>query len=295
MDKVKGICENNTDACPFWQTQELQEVDKVNPVCQFCNLPLNIDENMDNGKGEKTPVNWKRIFIILVTVLIFVCVVFGFIALNRSCDTGITQPGSEIRNIKQELPKPTPAANIIVAPTVIKKGETAKLLYSGGKGKVFKWYSGRCGGTLVGQGNNLEVTPTKTTIYYGRWEDGDKVSDCQQITVIVKEGSKPPPPPTPPVKSITYSFGKYTGYIKYSSDLRKEIPEGDGKITYTRRVQIAKHDTNSPAHYAEAGDYFDGSWGNGDIVSGYLYYKNGQIKERILAPKRFNDYDLSKD
>ena len=68
-----------------------------------------------------------------------------------------------------------------------------------------------------------------------------------------------------------YSFGKYVGSLKNG------IPEGDGKMTYNRRVQIAKHDTQNPAHYAEQGDYFDGSWGNGDIVSGYLYHSDGRI------------------
>jgi hypothetical protein len=66
-------------------------------------------------------------------------------------------------------------------------------------------------------------------------------------------------------------------------------------MTYTRRVQIAKHDTQNPPHYAEAGDKFVGSWGNGDIVSGTLYGKDGAIKEKIFAPKRFNHYDISKD
>jgi hypothetical protein len=87
----------------------------------------------------------------------------------------------------------------------------------------------------------------------------------------------------------TYSFGKYVGSLKNG------IPEGDGKMYYNKRIQIAKHDTQNPAHYAGQDDYFDGSWGNGDIVSGYLYDKSGSIKERIIAPKRFNAYDISKD
>lgn len=86
-----------------------------------------------------------------------------------------------------------------------------------------------------------------------------------------------------------YSFGKYVG------ELKNGIPEGNGKFYYTRRVQIAKHDTDNLAHYAEAGDWFDGTWGNGDIVSGALYSKDGKIKEKIFAPKRFNPYDLNSD
>jgi hypothetical protein len=94
--------------------------------------------------------------------------------------------------------------------------------------------------------------------------------------------------PLPPEEKA-YSFGKYKGRLKNG------IPEGDGKMTYNKRVQIAKHDTEHPPHYAENGDYFVGSWGNGDIASGYLYDRNGNVKERILAPKRFNPYDINKD
>jgi hypothetical protein len=91
------------------------------------------------------------------------------------------------------------------------------------------------------------------------------------------------------LKIKTYSCGKYEGSLKNG------YPEGEGKMTYSRRVQIARHDTNNAAHYAESGDYFIGSWGNGDIVSGSLYDKNGDLKEKIIAPKRFNIYNLSND
>jgi hypothetical protein len=99
------------------------------------------------------------------------------------------------------------------------------------------------------------------------------------------------PSANPPAKAPEkiYASGKYTGKLK------NNIPEGDGKMTYNRRVQIAKHDTEHPPHYAESGDYFIGSWGNGDIVSGSLYDRNGNVKEKILAPKRFNPYDINKD
>ncbi|MDR1182891.1 MAG: hypothetical protein LBL13_13035 [Bacteroidales bacterium] len=47
-------------------------------------------------------------------------------------------------------------------------------------------------------------------------------------------------------------------------DLKNDIPRGDGKMIYTRRIRIAMHDTGNPARYAEAGDYFVDSWANGD-------------------------------
>jgi len=87
----------------------------------------------------------------------------------------------------------------------------------------------------------------------------------------------------------TYSFGTYKGSAVNG------YPEGNGKMIYYRQVQIAKQDTKSPPHFASNGDYFVGSWGNGDIISGILYDKNGNVKEKILAPKRFNLHDISND
>jgi hypothetical protein len=190
-----------------------------------------------------------------------------------------------------EPPAPTPeppAINIVVEIPAISSGESTILSYSGGEGKTFKWYSGSCGGTLVGEGNNLKVAPKTTTTYYCRWEDGDKVSDCQQITVTVKEQKL-----RGPGNTKTYSFGSYKGSLKNG------IPEGDGTMTYTRHVQIAKHDKDKKletvVRFAEAGDYFVGSWGNGDIVSGTLYNSSGIVKEKIVTSKRPEPYNIAND
>ena len=128
-------------------------------------------------------------------------------------------------------------------------------------------------GIVIARGAGV-ATITATT------QDGRRTAICN-VSVITS--------PTSSVRARNYYFGEYTG------DLKNGIPEGDGKIIYNRRMQIAKHDTNNPPHYAEQGDYFIGSWGNGDIVSGYLYRRDGNIKERIIAPKRFNPYDINND
>lgn len=94
---------------------------------------------------------------------------------------------------------------------------------------------------------------------------------------------------------IEYPFGKYVGDIKFNDKLQKDIPEGSGTMYYYRHMQIAKHDKKNPPHYAEEGDYFIGTWGNGDIVNGALYSKDNVLKGKIFAPKRPNPYDLSKE
>ena len=96
-------------------------------------------------------------------------------------------------------------------------------------------------------------------------------------------------PPVIITNVIEYSFGKYVG------DIRNGIPEGSGTMYYYKHMQIAKHDTKNPPHYTEEGDYFIGTWGNGDIVNGALYSKDNVLKEKIFASKRPNPHDLSKE
>jgi hypothetical protein len=144
----------------------------------------------------------------------------------------------------------------------------------------------------------IEALP-KNGFRFEKWNDGNKENPREVIAgrdqTFIAQFEK-----EQPVKigqqgenstksTIQYSIGKYVG------DLKNGIPEGNGKFYYNCRVQIAKHDTDNPPHYAEAGDWFDGTWGNGDIVSGALYSKDGKIKEKIFAPKRFNPYDLHKE
>ncbi len=84
------------------------------------------------------------------------------------------------------------------SPATICAGSSATLTLSGGgagTGGTVKWYTGSCGGTLVGTGNNASVSPTATTTYYGRYEDGSPCSDvtsCQQVTVTVSAKSGDP-------------------------------------------------------------------------------------------------------
>ena len=131
---------------------------------------------------------------------------------------------------------------------------------------------------------------------FDSWNDGNNENPRNVITgrdetyvAKFKKKSGGGPGTGPGTGAKQYSIGKYVG------ELKNGIPEGSGKFYYSCRVQIAKHDTDNPAHYAEAGDWFDGTWGNGDIISGALYSKDGKIKEKIFAPKRFNPYDLSKE
>jgi len=113
-------------------------------------------------------------------------------------------------------------------------------------------------------------------------DDAKKTADEKTSTTQEEQKNHPPTPYTK-----TYSFGKYSGQLKNG------MPEGNGTMIYTKPAQIAKH-AREP-YYAEKGDVFVGTWGNGDIVNGKLFDKNNNLKATILAGKRPNPYDINKD
>jgi hypothetical protein len=54
-----------------------------------------------------------------------------------------------------------------------------------GSGATWRWYSGSCGGTLVGTGATLNITVNATTTYFVRAEGTCNTSTCASVTVTV--------------------------------------------------------------------------------------------------------------
>lgn len=84
---------------------------------------------------------------------------------------------------------PASTPTLTASPTSICSGESTTLSIASGNlnsADHWQWYSGSCGGTAIGQGNSISVSPTSTTTYYARGEgsscDG---STCGSVTVTV--------------------------------------------------------------------------------------------------------------
>jgi hypothetical protein len=61
-----------------------------------------------------------------------------------------------------------------------------ELTVFGGFGQTLEWFTGSCGGTLVGTGNQLNIpAPNTTTTYYARWTNGCGPSGCVSTTLNV--------------------------------------------------------------------------------------------------------------
>jgi uncharacterized protein (TIGR02145 family) len=73
--------------------------------------------------------------------------------------------------------------------TTVGSGTSVTLNVSGGSlgtAASWKWYSGTCGGTLVGTGASISVAPTVTTTYYVRAEGTCNTTTCAAVTVTVQ-------------------------------------------------------------------------------------------------------------
>ena len=115
-------------------------------------------------------------------------------------------------------PLPEAPISVNASPTTLCDGGSSTLSYNGGSGDTFYWYSGNCGATLVGTGNNVTVTPSVTTTYYGRWTNGCGSSVCEIVTIYVD--AVPTPPSSVSATQTTICVGGYStlNYVGGSGD-----------------------------------------------------------------------------
>jgi hypothetical protein len=88
----------------------------------------------------------------------------------------------------------TAATSINASSTSIITGASVVLTVNGGSlgtGAVWKWYRGSCGGTFVGTGNSITVSPNTTTTYFVRAEGTCNTTTCVSRTITVTQQCGP--------------------------------------------------------------------------------------------------------
>lgn len=82
---------------------------------------------------------------------------------------------------------PSTPLSLNASPTFLCSAGSSTLSLTGtlSVGAVWKWYSGSCGGTPVGTGASISVSPLSTTIYFARAENGTCSSNCLNTAVSV--------------------------------------------------------------------------------------------------------------
>jgi len=95
-----------------------------------------------------------------------------------------------------------PTLPVLSADTAICAGSSATLRVTSGSlnsATEWRWFTGSCGGTSVGTGTSLTVTPAANTTYYARAQGGCAAPGaCATVTVTVN-----PNPGTPAINAIT--------------------------------------------------------------------------------------------
>ena len=116
----------------------------------------------------------------------------------------------------------TPPTSILANPTSVCPGSQSSLTVNplAPTGYTTKWYTGSCGGTLIGSGNFISVNPTVTTTYYARYE-GSVNSACASITITVNPVPAQPGTISGPTtvcagSSNTYSVAAVSGATSYT-------------------------------------------------------------------------------
>ena len=87
-----------------------------------------------------------------------------------------------------------PPSGITASAMSVCQGQPVTLTATGTMGTQY-WYTGSCGGTQIGTGASISVTPATTTTYYVNNNSGGQFSpSCASITIVVN-----PSPPAPTV------------------------------------------------------------------------------------------------
>jgi hypothetical protein len=82
----------------------------------------------------------------------------------------------------------TIAVNAVATKNNICPGDPVTLRANGGAlgtNANWNWYTGSCGGTLIGTGNTIAVSPLVTTTYYVRAEGDCNITACRPVTVTI--------------------------------------------------------------------------------------------------------------
>ena len=98
-------------------------------------------------------------------------------------------------NVPVTVNQPSIVPAGITGTTSICNGNSTTLTVSGGTlgtGATVEWFSGSCGGTSVGTGNSITVSPTSTTTYYVRYAGTCNITACVVATVNVDQMSVAP-------------------------------------------------------------------------------------------------------
>lgn len=275
----KGICKN-VGPCTLANKVQVITDDDAEFICTECGEPLeevkddpvNVDDELN--KKRKT----KRLIFILLAVILLAAIGFCIYSLL----SGSKGP-QKINLVQKELTMKVGETQVIT-PTVEPEGEKATFIFKP-QGKIVKATSG---------GEITALKKGETTIIVKCEENPEIRAICKvkvEDTEVVPEPEPQPQEPTatepeetkkeepkadpkkkdpehvdPPVKkSEIERYGTYAGARKNG------LPDGTGKVTFTKPYQLNSQYTAQP------GEYIQGIFENGKPSFVTYYQKDGTV------------------
>lgn len=108
----------------------------------------------------------------------------GFVTVTTASGTATSDPTVFTVNT------PSVAPTSITGTTSICNGDSTTLTLAGGTagtGATTQWFSGSCGGVLLGTGNSVSVSPATTTTYFVRYIGTCNTTTCASVVVTVND------------------------------------------------------------------------------------------------------------
>jgi hypothetical protein len=139
----------------------------------------------------------------------------------------------------------------------------------------WKWYTGSCGGSLIGSGSSITVSPTENTTYYVRSEGGcSGPGNCGSITISVNNTAPVINSVTGPVAPIAVNNSinlnvVYTGANITTAKIKWDDVSAEQVITNPASNLTVPHTYNSPGVYTVTVSLIDAC--NHTTSTGYQY------------------------
>jgi hypothetical protein len=122
------------------------------------------------------------------------------ISSTNGCPGGSSNPTTQFITVGNVSGTPVTAPTAITGNNTICAGASTTLTVSGGNSNT-QWFSGACGGVLVGTGTSITVSPVSTTTYFASNNNCGCNTACVSITVQVNPSITPVFSPLIPVCS----------------------------------------------------------------------------------------------
>lgn len=111
---------------------------------------------------------------------------------------------------------PAAPTGVSASPSTIDPGQSSTLSASVAGGCTVDWFTAGCGGTMVGSGTTLVVSPVSTTTYYARAREiaGGCVSTaCGSVTLTVNAAAHLPIRPSDPIVLTGANLPSFLGQV----------------------------------------------------------------------------------